>query len=93
MTVSLQQNCAEPHSDASRFDRATIPHGTPDMLLHELAATAAGAAFHAEMAARYAEAGNVAGALYAVRCLIACTRAAAAHGRDLHAMRLAEEFE
>jgi hypothetical protein len=64
-----------------------ISHGTPEMLLHELSATAAGAAFHAEMASRYAEAGNVAGALYALRCLIACTKAAAGHGKDLHNMK------
>jgi len=64
-----------------------ISHGTPEMLLHELSAIAAGAAFHADMAARYAEAGNVAGALYALRCLIACTKAAAAHGQDLRNLK------
>jgi hypothetical protein len=69
-----------------------ISHGTPEMLLHEISTVAAGAAFHAEMATRYAEAGNVAGALYALRCLIACTKAAAAHGKDLHSMKQAEEF-
>ncbi|MBO1904003.1 hypothetical protein KHP60_04540 [Microvirga sp. 3-52] len=63
-----------------------ISHGTPEMLLLEISAAAAGAAFHAEMAARYAEAGNVAGSLYALRCLVACTKAAAATGKDLRDM-------
>jgi hypothetical protein len=71
---------------------AEIPHGSPEMLCHELASTAAAAAFHADMAAQYAAVGNVAGALYALRCLIACTKAAAGHGRDLHALKQAEEF-
>jgi hypothetical protein len=62
------------------------------MLFQEIAATTAGAAFHAEMAAQYASAGNTAGTLYALRCLVACTKAAAAHGNDLHAMKKAEGF-
>jgi hypothetical protein len=70
----------------------SISHGTPEMLCQEIASTAAAAAFHAEMAAQYAAVGNVAGALYALRCLVACTRAAAATGKDLHAMKQAEEF-
>lgn len=64
-----------------------IPHGTPEMLLLEISANAAGATFHAEMLQRYAEVGNVAGAFYALKCLIACTKSAAACGRDLQAMR------
>lgn len=64
-----------------------ISHGTPEMLLLEMSASAAGAMFHASMAQQYAEAGNVAGALYALRCLIACTKSAAACGRDLREMR------
>ena len=70
----------------------TIPHGSPEMLFHEIASTTAAAAFHAEMAAQYAAAGNVAGTLFALRSLIACTKAAAAHGKDLHAIKQAEEF-
>jgi hypothetical protein len=66
-------------------------HGTPEMLCQEIASTAAAAAFHADMAAQYASVGNVAGALYALRCLIACTKAAAAHGKDLHERRAREE--
>jgi len=69
-----------------------ISHGTPEMLFQEIASTATGAAFHAEMVAQYAAVGNTAGTLYALRCLIACTKAAAATGRDLHTMKLAEEF-
>lgn len=37
--------------------------------------SAAGAAIHAEIVQRYAEAGNVAGLRYAVRCLCAYIRA------------------
>jgi hypothetical protein len=62
------------------------------MLLLEISANAAGAAFHAEMAAKYAEAGNVAGTLFALRCLVACTKSAANCGKDLKSMRDAQEF-
>ena len=40
-----------------------------------IAETAAGAAIHAEIAQRYAEAGNVPGLRYAVRCMCAYIRA------------------
>jgi Mn2+/Fe2+ NRAMP family transporter len=64
-----------------------ISHGTPEMLFAEIAATAAGAAFHAQMLAEYASVGNTAGTLFALRSLIACTKAAAATGKDLKVMK------
>jgi hypothetical protein len=69
-----------------------IPHGSPDMLFEEIEAVANGAAFHAQMAAQYASARNAAGTLYALRCLIACAKAAGATGKDLNSMKQAEEF-
>ena len=60
-----------------------VSHGTPEMLFQEIAATASGAAFHAQIAAEYASVGNTAGTLFALRSLIACVKAAAATGKDL----------
>ncbi|HZH10676.1 MAG TPA: hypothetical protein VEZ24_09945 [Microvirga sp.] len=67
-----------------------VPHGTPEMLFQEIASTASGAAFHAEMAAQYASVGNVQGTVYAVRCLVSCTKAIAASTKDLLAMAQVE---
>lgn len=64
-----------------------ISHGTPEMLFAEISSTAAGAAFHAQMLAEYASVGNTAGTLFALRSLIACTKAAAATGKDLKKMK------
>jgi hypothetical protein len=75
------------------MDAQHTSHGTPEMLFQEIAATAAGAAFHAQMAAEYASVGNVAGTLFALRSLIACTKAVAATGKDLKALKDAEDFQ
>jgi len=63
------------------------------MLFQDLASTATGAAFHADMAAQYASVGNIPGTLYAVRCLVSCTKAVAASAQDLLAMSQAEDFK
>jgi hypothetical protein len=74
------------------MDLEQVSHGTPEMLFAEISATAAGAAFHAQMLAEYASVGNKAGTLFALRSLIACTKAAAANGKDLMTMEDAKEF-
>ena len=51
------------------------PYGTPEAYRQFIAETVAGAAIHADLARTYAEIGNDAGLAFALKCLVACTRA------------------
>lgn len=69
-----------------------IAYGTPEAYRQFIAETLAGAEIHANVARTYAEIGNDAGLAYAIRCLVACTRASVSAMADLKDMK-AEQAE
>ncbi|MCJ2043066.1 hypothetical protein MKK58_00655 [Methylobacterium sp. J-078] len=67
--------------------RDHIAYGTPEAYRQFIAETLAGAETHANVARTYAEIGNDAGLAYAIRCLVACTKASVSAMADLNDMK------
>jgi hypothetical protein len=61
--------------------------GTLNAYREFIAGTMASAGVHANLGVTYAEIGNDAGLDYAIRCLVACTRAAVSTLSDLKAVK------